>query len=123
MMSFFVFFFFSQKTAYDMRISDWSSDVCSSDLFDGLAVLLEGVGGLAEAGVADAERIYRLGLAIGVAAALVEHQRAHEVVIDRALGIAAEQGELERKSAVQGKSVSVRVEYRGLRSIKQNKTK
>src|SRR3546814_3574324 len=27
-----VFFFFKQKTAYDMRISDWSSDVCSSDL-------------------------------------------------------------------------------------------
>src|SRR3546814_2683077 len=28
------FFFFKQKTAYDMRISDWSSDVCSSDLID-----------------------------------------------------------------------------------------
>src|SRR3546814_6262267 len=27
------FFFFKQKTAYDMRISDWSSDVCSSDLY------------------------------------------------------------------------------------------
>src|SRR3546814_6991887 len=26
-------FFFKQKTAYDVRISDWSSDVCSSDLF------------------------------------------------------------------------------------------
>src|SRR3546814_5622832 len=29
-----VFFFYKQKTAYDMRISDWSSDVCSSDLDD-----------------------------------------------------------------------------------------
>src|SRR3546814_5070432 len=29
-----VFFFFKQKTAYEMRISDWSSDVCSSDLPD-----------------------------------------------------------------------------------------
>src|SRR3546814_11306930 len=28
----FKFFFFKQKTAYEMRISDWSSDVCSSDL-------------------------------------------------------------------------------------------
>src|SRR3546814_6078646 len=28
------FFFFKQKTAYEMRISDGSSDVCSSDLFD-----------------------------------------------------------------------------------------
>src|SRR3546814_10846377 len=44
------FFFFKQKTAYDMRISDWSSDVCSSDL---------------------------PGLARGVLAFLAEHQ-AHE---------------------------------------------
>src|SRR3546814_7855988 len=29
---YFYFFFFKQKTAYEMRISDWSSDVCSSDL-------------------------------------------------------------------------------------------
>src|SRR3546814_4229413 len=29
-------FFFKQKTAYEMRISDWSSDVCSSDLHRGL---------------------------------------------------------------------------------------
>src|SRR3546814_10375399 len=29
-----VFFFFKQKTAYEMRISDWSSDVCSSDLVE-----------------------------------------------------------------------------------------
>src|SRR3546814_3444511 len=32
---FWLFFFFKQKTAYEMRISDWSSDVCSSDLEDG----------------------------------------------------------------------------------------
>src|SRR3546814_10958989 len=31
-MCFVLFFFFKQKTAYEMRISDWSSDVCSSDL-------------------------------------------------------------------------------------------
>src|SRR3546814_5601939 len=31
-----VVFFFKQKTAYEMRISDWSSDVCSSDLDFGL---------------------------------------------------------------------------------------
>src|SRR3546814_19016795 len=30
-------FFFKQKTAYEMRISDWSSDVCSSDLYNCLA--------------------------------------------------------------------------------------
>src|SRR3546814_6116835 len=32
---FLIFFFFKQKTAYEMRISDWSSDVCSSDLLQG----------------------------------------------------------------------------------------
>src|SRR3546814_9048465 len=32
-----LFFFFKQKTAYEMRISDWSSDVCSSDLLAGFA--------------------------------------------------------------------------------------
>src|SRR3546814_4939931 len=31
-----MFFFFKRKTAYEMRISDWSSDVCSSDLGDPL---------------------------------------------------------------------------------------
>src|SRR3546814_10218699 len=37
-------FFFKQKTSYELRISDWSSDVCSSDLHrrDGLEVLVEG---------------------------------------------------------------------------------
>src|SRR3546814_16013983 len=34
------FFFFKQKTAYEMRISDWSSDVCSSDLFKPVMFLL-----------------------------------------------------------------------------------
>src|SRR3546814_4310707 len=35
------FFFFKQKTAYEMRISDWSSDVCSSDLVDAALQFLE----------------------------------------------------------------------------------
>src|SRR3546814_2672609 len=39
-----VFFFFKQKTAYEMRISDWSSDVCSSDLCDSLAPSLAAAG-------------------------------------------------------------------------------
>src|SRR3546814_4801519 len=34
----FIFFFVKQKTAYELRISDWSSDVCSSDLRRGLGV-------------------------------------------------------------------------------------
>src|SRR3546814_19144716 len=37
---FVIFFFFKQKTAYEMRISDWSSDVCSSDLPCCIQILL-----------------------------------------------------------------------------------
>src|SRR3546814_9961259 len=51
------FFFFKQKTAYEMRISDWSSDVCSSDLIVSAAmditgsssVITGGASGLGEA--------------------------------------------------------------------------
>src|SRR3546814_4201467 len=39
----FIFFFFKQKTAYEMRISDWSSDVCSSDLWFAAAHGIDGV--------------------------------------------------------------------------------
>src|SRR3546814_4411339 len=41
-----MFFFFKQKTAYEMRISDWSSDVCSSDLLLLVIILLLGAVGL-----------------------------------------------------------------------------
>src|SRR3546814_19953295 len=48
---FFWVFFFKQKTAYEMRISDWSSDVCSSDLpvggLDDLEVVLDDQHGVA----------------------------------------------------------------------------
>src|SRR3546814_1374977 len=43
------FFFFKQKTAYEMRISDWSSDVCSSDLKAGVQVE-DFIGGIVELG-------------------------------------------------------------------------
>src|SRR3546814_1643320 len=38
------FFFFKQKTAYEMRISDWSSDVCSSDLEYPVVMFVHGAG-------------------------------------------------------------------------------
>src|SRR3546814_4793498 len=44
MLLWWLFFFFKQKTAYEMRISDWSSDVCSSDLWDGWKKLTAQVG-------------------------------------------------------------------------------
>src|SRR3546814_17368604 len=47
----FFFFFFKQKTAYEMRISDWSSDVCSSDL---IPELIEGIAAIGELGNCDA---------------------------------------------------------------------
>src|SRR3546814_13920538 len=52
----FSFFFFKQKTAYEMRISDWSSDVCSSDL---------------PAGCADADAVVRRLLLRGLSAVCV----------------------------------------------------
>src|SRR3546814_4579477 len=63
-----MFFFFKQKTAYDMRISDWSSDVCSSDLdcTDGVAAVLEPgddpapVGGVRPGAVHEDDRRLRL---------------------------------------------------------------
>src|SRR3546814_7198253 len=53
-----VVFFFKQKTAYEMRISDWSSDVCSSDLARGAEVLavLDGALHQPVGGVLDALR-------------------------------------------------------------------
>src|SRR3546814_3555762 len=58
---FFVFFFFKQKTAYDMRISDWSSDVCSSDLE--LHAAFAGVG------------VHRLALAVA------DHRRQRRLIV------------------------------------------
>src|SRR3546814_11927137 len=56
------FFFFKQKTAYEMRISDWSSDVCSSDLSDAKAKVALGRMYAAGAGVPinkiEAARLY-----------------------------------------------------------------
>src|SRR3546814_7572764 len=52
------FFFFKQKTAYEMRISDWSSDVCSSDL-DHRHQLLLVIGGLGDIGGDDQQGLRR----------------------------------------------------------------
>src|SRR3546814_2535203 len=48
------FFFFKQKTAYEMRISDWSSDVCSSDLRGQQRLVGLGEVALGDHGAADA---------------------------------------------------------------------
>src|SRR3546814_8062134 len=77
----FFFFFFKQKTAYEMRISDWSSDVCSSDLFLARVVLA-------------AEAVGQVAIeALGVAGGVVQFVQAGPVIIDL-----LEEGRLRRHS-------------------------
>src|SRR3546814_4226661 len=100
---FVVFFFFKQKTAYEMRISDWSSDVCSSDL--ALHKQQHGV-------VGD-----QLGDA--VVSGGVGHCRSPG---RRAIAPAKYLPPMQdRKSGVEGKSVLVRVDLGGRRIIKKKK--
>src|SRR3546814_9138298 len=82
----YLFFFFKQKTAYELRISDWSSDVCSSDLgFTGSAGLVlqdrDQAGRAGEAGQpADALRARRDIFVL----VLVGHRHEEAVEIGRA---------------------------------------
>src|SRR3546814_7967966 len=76
-------FVFKQKTAYEMRISDWSSDVCSSDLEE-LAVdalILDAVSDR------PARRVRRIELAVGIARAEAQSRRPL-ARIDDAIGAA-----------------------------------
>src|SRR3546814_17482087 len=93
-------FFFKQKTAYEMRISDWSSDVCSSDLSRAQV--------RRSCRSCRAESQERCGAGRGnrlghpcLSASSQSHQRR------------------DRKSVVSGKSVSVRVDLGGRRNIKK----
>src|SRR3546814_8248324 len=98
-----VFLFFKQKTAYEMRISDWSSDVCSSDL-----LLFTAVGAPLLAFILNAALLGR---------DLEAMVRARHP--DRPpLGRGARWSLGDRKSVVKGKRVSVRVDLGGRRSIK-----
>src|SRR3546814_18430630 len=126
-----VFFFFKQKTAYEMRISDWSSDVCSSDLACGKQLRDRGAGQPAindhgDTGW-DKERGFGTGgdqtdgepLRVPVLAQL----RIHNATDRRHGGGSRARHRAEhqdRKSDVEGKRVSVRVDLGG-RGIMQNK--
>src|SRR3546814_18341787 len=98
----FVFFFFKQKTAYEMRISDWSSDVCSSDL-----AVVDGAIGIREAAGAVTSDAVRSGTRGAL------DRDVHDVL--------DEVQKADRKSVVWGKSVSVRVDLGGRRIIKKKK--
>src|SRR3546814_11041816 len=88
MLSYIMFFFFKQKTAYERRISDWSSDVCSSDLItltrcdQGVDVLIgpvtaDGLGALeAMTDFAVKHGLARLSVDRGYGAELVQIGRA-----------------------------------------------
>src|SRR3546814_10557946 len=76
-----VVFFFKQKTAYEMRISDWSSDVCSSDLQDMVELRIAHMGvdlrRVADAAGGQPEAIDR-PVEIMLPIALPERQRSEE---------------------------------------------
>src|SRR3546814_11992865 len=98
-------FFFRQKTAYEMRISGWSSDVCSSDL-----AALDQVFSLAGLAPAAVDQVFMTGGSSFVPA-------LQDLFAAR---FGAARLATDRKSVVSGKSVSVRVELGG-RTIIQNK--
>src|SRR3546814_18600161 len=128
---FMIFFFFKQKTAYEMRISDWSSDVCSSDL----AAVGAHLGATAlpvKPGRAQVRSYGLLRLLLRPLPALHrdlartgngEFAR-RRVVADhragadgRALADRHRRHQRDRKHVVSGKSVTVRVDLGGRREI------
>src|SRR3546814_10054988 len=90
------FFLFKQKTAYEMRISDWSSDVCSSDLE--VAVGEDGFGELAADGV---ERVQR-GLGVLEYHADVAATDAAKLLVRQVVDAAAVEADLAAGNAAGG---------------------
>src|SRR3546814_20440081 len=103
-----VFFFFKQKTAYEMRISDWSSDVCSSDLGPICPSPNKATNRVMTAHNRIAPITHR-PIAQGLRCASIAHPRLEIDLVDLK----------DRKSVVSGKSVSVRVDLGGRRIIKK----
>src|SRR3546814_16169418 len=103
------FFFCKQKTAYEMRISDWSADVCSSDLLD-----RQPVGTLdREPSGVDAMSARLASGATNRGADFLLELRSEEIPARMQAGARA-----DRTSVVSGKRVSVRVDLGGRRTIK-----
>src|SRR3546814_14403654 len=126
------FFFFKQKTAYEMRISDWSSDVCSSDLAepffvakfvngvpanrardlavqDGVVILSNAETGAIEAILHDRGELTELRTALaGVAAARLIAKPDSRIL--GVVGPRAQARRQDRERVVAGKRGSVRVD-------------
>src|SRR3546814_16877816 len=75
-----VCFFFKQKTAYEMRISDWSSDVCSSDLISGQRGSQRG-GGCHQRG--QRRRLYEHGVGASIAVGIERREGAQDHALHR----------------------------------------
>src|SRR3546814_14347147 len=106
-----------QKTADEMRISDWSSDVCSSDLTRVKLPLATLHPHLEAATFDKVDRVQAGDFVIGIG---VGHTGLVGETPERHIGRGEERGELviDRKSVVSGKSVYVRVDLGGRRIIK-----
>src|SRR3546814_9808755 len=86
-----IFFFFKQKTAYEVRVSDWSSDVCSSDLGcgDASAAGAEQVGAGAEHAAAGQRQCRERQVPDGLQQGLDADQAQHEVAFAHQIGRAS----------------------------------
>src|SRR3546814_18424903 len=124
----FLFFFFKQKTAYEMRISDWSSDVCSSDLPVSSSSSVE-PGAACDSIIVRIERV-RLVAAVPFQKSCSANANAGTSMLGleprTSLTVRTPAGSTrpmrpERKSVELGKRGSVRVDLGGRRVIK-NKT-
>src|SRR3546814_12673213 len=112
-----LFFFFKQKTAYEMRISDWSSDVCSSDLRSG-----HREEGPAARPTTDECHVRAAARTAGGISCAERRLAAFRVPVTPPApdGIrAVPDSEEDRKSGVEGKSGSVRVDLGGRRILKK----
>src|SRR3546814_7720108 len=106
--------FFNQKTAYEMRISDWSSDVCSSDLPGSLMAIVMPPHALPR----DRARACQRGSAL--AAGILSIMASACALKDPPDIATIKQEAIARKSVVKGKSVSGRVDLGGRRILKNN---
>src|SRR3546814_11378500 len=98
-------FFFKQKTAYEMRISDWSSDVCSSDL-DAMTVIADDAGVHDIAGIMGGEHSGCSETTTDILLEIAWFTPERIALTGQALGLASDaRSRLDRKSAGEGKSV------------------
>src|SRR3546814_12415932 len=108
-----------------MRISDWSSDVCSSDLHH-LGLSCDPVGGLVQIPCIERNAI-AASTAVTAARLALRGDGSHYVSLDAVVETMRQTGidmsHKDRKSVVEGKSVAVRLDIGGGRSSKKKKNK